>query len=121
MGLDNAGNTTLLHVLKEGRVTVSTPTLHPSTLFFFAFIVLLDYMISSWNDADRLFCFRSSFFHISCADQEELIIGKIRFKTFDLGGHETGKKDLIYHVDLFHLSLHFSDHFPFCLGRNWMM
>jgi hypothetical protein len=26
----------------------------------------------------------------SYADQDELIIGKIRFKTFDLGGHETG-------------------------------
>jgi GTP-binding protein SAR1 len=30
--------------------------------------------------------------HHPLADQDELIIGKIRFKTFDLGGHEIARK-----------------------------
>lgn len=49
-------------MLRDNRLRVSEPTIHPSI----STIILL------------------------VLDSEELVIGQIKFRTFDLGGHEQG-------------------------------
>lgn len=77
LGLDNAGKTTLLAKLKDDRVSAVEPTLHPSAL-------------RALVSCRHLPCLTTRIFGLR-ADTEELIIGSVHFKTFDLGGHEPGK------------------------------
>jgi GTP-binding protein SAR1 len=73
LGLDNAGKTTLLHMLKDDRLAQHNPTLHPSTHSVPLLVAVL--------------CAHSQ---VVSPDVQELAIGNIRFKTFDLGGHAQG-------------------------------
>jgi GTP-binding protein SAR1 len=54
LGLDNAGKTTLLRILKDDRAVSPEPTIHPNI--------------------------------------DELVVGQLKLRAFDLGGHETARR-----------------------------
>ncbi|XP_027452747.1 small COPII coat GTPase SAR1A isoform X1 [Callorhinus ursinus] len=76
LGLDNAGKTTLLHMLKDDRLGQHVPTLHP--------------ILGAgpcWMEE-----FMSFFYFDNFSASEELTIAGMTFTTFDLGGHEQARR-----------------------------
>lgn len=86
LGLDNAGKTTLLHMLKDEVTFLSS--FHPLRIFSLFPIVqkLSFYNFYTW--LQRLVQHQPTQHPTS----EELSIGKIKFKAFDLGGHQVARR-----------------------------
>lgn len=75
-GLDNAGKTTLMHMLKDERLAQHQPTQYPT---------------SEARGARARGCVLSTN-RPPASGAQELSIGQIKFKAFDLGGHEIARK-----------------------------
>jgi len=80
LGLDNAGKTTLLHMLKNDRLAQLPPTTHPSMRLPFLCVGPVGSL------SPTLF----SLFPLLPLASEELSLGSVKFTTFDLGGHLQG-------------------------------
>ena len=99
LGLDNAGKTTLLHMLKDDRMGIHEPTLHPTSesLSMGKYSIVYQNFQSDlgifiiprispfkWyqNELDKSFQY----------DAIKLSLGGMKFTTFDLGGHEQARR-----------------------------
>ena len=80
-GLDNAGKTTLMHMLKDERLAQHQPTQYPTSEVFTAFC---------WRVQIRCWPHKPGLNSICYA--QELQLAGINFKAFDLGGHEIARR-----------------------------
>lgn len=89
LGLDNAGKTTLLHMLKDE--VLSTSDIRPFSL---RIPVLYAFDITGIPDLVRLGSSQRLVQHqpTQYPTSEELSIGRIKFKAFDLGGHQIARR-----------------------------
>jgi hypothetical protein len=122
LGLDNAGKTTLMHMLTHDKLSVHQPTTHPGAWARrrvprrcgrrcwqrrVAAPDRVGLVLAGRRRREATGRVRRHASHLSrplpslrfatrpppaAAGQEELVIGNVRFKAFDLGGHETARK-----------------------------
>lgn len=91
LGLDDAGKTTLLHMLRDDRLAVHYPTQKPSTFkptFDGAFLSLCVCVCSPI--LFLIYALVLTLFLCVWIAMEELTMGSIKFRTYDLGGHFQG-------------------------------
>ena len=91
-GLDNAGKTTLMHMLKDERLAQHQPTQYPTSEVRDAArcAAASQPRNESAERASGLSCCRLT--RAGAGATQELSIGQIKFKAFDLGGHEIARK-----------------------------
>ena len=99
LGLDNAGKTTLLHMLKDDRMGIHEPTLHPTSESLsmgkysivyqnfqsdLGIVIIPRISPFKWyqNELDQSFQYKAI----------KLFLGGMKFTTFDLGGHEQARR-----------------------------
>uniref|UniRef100_A0A3B4AJ91 small monomeric GTPase n=1 Tax=Periophthalmus magnuspinnatus TaxID=409849 RepID=A0A3B4AJ91_9GOBI len=88
LGLDNAGKTTLLHMLRDDRLGQHVPTLHPSTstgpkwrkLSYKTFTVISVSTRRIWKN--YLPAINGIVYMVDCADHERLVEAKVELDCF---------------------------------------